>query len=644
MKKILFFFSLFAVLGVSASVNKTQYILSGSGAETAIYTVPVKFNMDGWVDIFIYNNETGFALTDATKDVNVVWAANPENNDMRLTVIYSYSYTEDGSPVSGDDGADTFWVPQIGNNISGSLDIKLNSNSINTILEKQDAVVTIKKVMLSNFGKASTDYELASAEVGGQSITNVSPNGATFYGGDFSVSNEGGQAFYINRFAIPDEYKGKYVRIDFSEEPLYDWGLNIAYENESNEGIDGGWTSLFNYVIKKDLSYYFQIPDDAATLNPQLWKNGENGTTWTVKVSGFYLTDNIEGEEYYNDTYFPLTSEGININMWGEGNTFDESTQTITFGGSYAQAGWDMSNIDFSNYRYLIVEFNEATSDYVQINIVNDGISYQPEDQYGNIAGQQRIVLDLTNGLYKTDGNNETLANRTFSKVQRFYFWNSWENANATVSIKSIYLVKEYTETRTCNAGDFGTICLPLGATVQNATVYSIKGVDSQSSPTMMYLNEVAEIEAGIPYIFKAIADGEVTFTYSYSGTEPADAPSSANGLIGLFDETEIAAENYILKNDNQLYKLENNETSGVFSAYFNVSAITDGISSGDAQIEFYNGTTVGIGNNEVELNPIVDVYTIMGIKIRSQVETASAFNGLGKGIYIIDGKKVMIK
>ena len=38
-----------------------------------------------------------------------------------------------------------------------------------------------------------------------------------------------------------------------------------------------------------------------------------------------------------------------------------------------------------------------------------------------------------------------------------------------------------------------------------------------------------------------------------------------------------------------------------------------------------------------------VDVYTILGIKIRSKVEAANALTGLKKGIYIVDGKKVVV-
>ncbi len=55
-------------------------------------------------------------------------------------------------------------------------------------------------------------------------------------------------------------------------------------------------------------------------------------------------------------------------------------------------------------------------------------------------------------------------------------------------------------------------------------------------------------------------------------------------------------------------------------------------------------GDDTGTITNKInEDSGLTDVYTIMGIKIRSQVEKANAANGLQNGIYIIDGKKICV-
>lgn len=54
-------------------------------------------------------------------------------------------------------------------------------------------------------------------------------------------------------------------------------------------------------------------------------------------------------------------------------------------------------------------------------------------------------------------------------------------------------------------------------------------------------------------------------------------------------------------------------------------------------------GTTTGIINNIYNKTENVDVYTIDGIKRLSKA-SVSEINALPKGIYIINGKKIIIK
>lgn len=60
---------------------------------------------------------------------------------------------------------------------------------------------------------------------------------------------------------------------------------------------------------------------------------------------------------------------------------------------------------------------------------------------------------------------------------------------------------------------------------------------------------------------------------------------------------------------------------------------------------EFFliEGTTTGIINNIYNKTENVDVYTIDGIKRLSKVNV-NEINALPKGIYIINGKKIVIK
>lgn len=66
---------------------------------------------------------------------------------------------------------------------------------------------------------------------------------------------------------------------------------------------------------------------------------------------------------------------------------------------------------------------------------------------------------------------------------------------------------------------------------------------------------------------------------------------------------------------------------------------------SNQQPVALYRSTmTTGIVNITPDNSTKVDVYTITGMKIRSQVERNDAINGLSKGIYIIGNKKYLVK
>ena len=60
----------------------------------------------------------------------------------------------------------------------------------------------------------------------------------------------------------------------------------------------------------------------------------------------------------------------------------------------------------------------------------------------------------------------------------------------------------------------------------------------------------------------------------------------------------------------------------------------------------------VGEGNSGIEgitddienVDGPVDVYTIQGTIVKRQVERSQALEGLSRGIYIVGGKKVLVK
>ena len=59
--------------------------------------------------------------------------------------------------------------------------------------------------------------------------------------------------------------------------------------------------------------------------------------------------------------------------------------------------------------------------------------------------------------------------------------------------------------------------------------------------------------------------------------------------------------------------------------------------------VEPYDVPT-GIDDVTVDGNEIVDVYSITGVKVRSNVARAAAADGLAPGIYIVGNKKLLVR
>lgn len=91
-----------------------------------------------------------------------------------------------------------------------------------------------------------------------------------------------------------------------------------------------------------------------------------------------------------------------------------------------------------------------------------------------------------------------------------------------------------------------------------------------------------------------------------------------------------------IANNGHNGWSIQYNKQSPRFTCY----------SSNQEAVTLYKSTTTtGIANVTVTNgNAKVDVYTITGIKVRSQVTHGDALTGLPKGVYIIGNKKYLVK
>ena len=197
---------------------------------------------------------------------------------------------------------------------------------------------------------------------------------------------------------------------------------------------------------------------------------------------------------------------------------------------------------------------------------------------------------------------------------------------------------------RSTTSGDYGTICLPYAVAAEDmagAEFFSIAGkIMKDGKPQSIVLEQVATLEAGVPYIFSATSDKLIA---AYSGMAVAVA-EEANGLIGSFEGQDVAEGMYLISAQNKVQLCGKGCKISGNRAYIDMNKVPEysgEVGVNQRLISFEDAT--GISETMVE-GGLADVYTLSGVEVRHQVNESEATQGLPQGIYIVNGKKVVVK
>ena len=197
------------------------------------------------------------------------------------------------------------------------------------------------------------------------------------------------------------------------------------------------------------------------------------------------------------------------------------------------------------------------------------------------------------------------------------------------------------TYTRSTAAGNWGTICLPYAATVTGAKLYTIVGKEiTGSEVTAILLDEVASIEAGKPYIFKATASDVVA---TYTGATYT-AAGNVNGLYGTYSaiaaggwDGYVSGDLYLMTTSNVQAADKTSSSLAANRAYIvldevnNIGSPVKGIRLGFDGTE--EATAITELTEKTEATEGV-IYNLQGQRM----------NSLQRGINIVGGKKVLVK
>ena len=121
-------------------------------------------------------------------------------------------------------------------------------------------------------------------------------------------------------------------------------------------------------------------------------------------------------------------------------------------------------------------------------------------------------------------------------------------------------------------AGNYATICLPNGGTIEGAKLFDLEYFDGANTLYLLEVNGNA-MEAGKPYIFLPSATTiEVTYTNNFNASA-----GDFNGLVGSYTQKTVTANagNYILY-QNAYYLVNSEAYVGANRAYIHMEDVPD--------------------------------------------------------------------
>lgn len=192
--------------------------------------------------------------------------------------------------------------------------------------------------------------------------------------------------------------------------------------------------------------------------------------------------------------------------------------------------------------------------------------------------------------------------------------------------------------TRTLVADKWNTFCVPFdteidGTALEGATVKTIGTIEGN----VINLEDATKIEAGVPYLVMPNTENIVNPTFksvTISVTTPIEKGNDEYKFVGTYSPKKITEGEFGtiwgVTAEGKLAKINANTTMKGLRAYFVFPT-----NAAAAKLNFDDETT---GINNIETNAAVNgkVYNLNGQYV------GNSLNGLKKGIYVVNGKKVI--
>lgn len=281
-----------------------------------------------------------------------------------------------------------------------------------------------------------------------------------------------------------------------------------------------------------------------------------------------------------------------------------------------------------------------------QVEVTSDKLDYF---ELETVVSTQKLELGLTTSSVNT-------ANRVGLADVRLMYYGPQKTVldeNDEVLTVENGTKGDITFVQSWKKNQWNVVCLPVDLRVSSlvkkyfTAVKSLSKVEMSGDVCNLYFTNSTRARVGIPYLVQVAEDVEETvFTnmavdteaYATNGVTVTDGTVTAK-MQGTCQVTSLTSDNAYVFEGNGVRKAEAGEKVKGFRAFLEIEGASP------KQINVYvDGELVTSveGVRADFLGKTVDVYTVNGVKVKSSVKQADALQGLPKGIYIVDGKKVI--
>ena len=225
------------------------------------------------------------------------------------------------------------------------------------------------------------------------------------------------------------------------------------------------------------------------------------------------------------------------------------------------------------------------------------------------------------------------------AQVSTLYLKIVWNTSNTQAIIDEVQLSVPNSITTKLNANGYATFCSEYPLDFTNADGYTAWQVKGVSSTSITFEKITGSVKGGTGIFLMGTAGADITLTSANSTNT-----LSSNMLVGTLAPTVIKTEdgsstNFGLSGKN--FVKINAGTVPAHKAYLPVA--TSALPSASRLTLTFNDETAGISttleNNEIKNR---EVYDLTGRRVNSSLFTPHS--SLKKGLYIVNGKKTVVK